>query len=710
MSLDALEAGALRESESRPCLVLSSQPKRIASRLRGMVLFGILVLAGCGGDGTTSHSVGDASDAADDSSGDAAPEDTADDLESGDVAEPDAVDAEPDPEIDASDTRDVVDDADADEPDADTLLDAPDADTDTSEDAGGDVPDVDRDPSDTPPDAEPDTVDTAPDIADVTPDLADATPDATDTAPDTRDTAPDVTDTAPDVTDTAPDAPDAAPDLPDTAPDADVAPDALPDVPDAEPDADVAPDVEPDTPVDVVPDVEPDAEDTGADLPPTCGDGVTEGGEACDDGNTVDEGPCDYGTPSCVGCSADCSAVLELDGPFCGDGLVQPEFEGCDGEPVFGCDSLGLVGDTSCGACTMVTSACRPSVCGDGVAEGDEECDDGGTSDGDGCSEGCELEGVRYDGWVAYVAAIGTALDRVQVVAGDNSDGPYTLPADGRFSIARQPSFSPDGTQIYYALARAGSPVIRVFNLDDGSFHDAVDSGFTAVRFPQVSPDGLTLLFSAKTADTSLVWNIFSVPLDGSSPPTPLTTVLDTERTTRFVNAGAWSCDGSQIFYLGGRPGDAGAGDAGSSNLWRMEADGSSPTRLTTDLFGTSIVPAVRNDCTEVMVDRLVGSVPTRIDLAALTLTEFGLASSDSNCAYYGDSDFAVCERESGPLPLFEPCTVGGVECVRDIVVIHIETGIELRNLTRSIGTRETLPAVSSQPFGDLPLTPPAEE
>ena len=37
----------------------------------------------------------------------------------------------------------------------------------------------------------------------------------------------------------------------------------------------------------------------------------------------------------------------------------------------------------------------RAAVCGDGVAEGTEECDDGDTTSGDGCSSTCQLESTR---------------------------------------------------------------------------------------------------------------------------------------------------------------------------------------------------------------------------------------------------------------------------------------------------------------------------
>jgi hypothetical protein len=232
-----------------------------------------------------------------------------------------------------------------------------------------------------------------------------------------------------------------------------------------------------------------------------------------------------------------------------------------------------------------------------------------------------------------------------------------------------------------------------------------IESGFTALRFPQLSPDGSTLLFSAKTVESRLVWNLYSMPSDGSSPAVALTSVTDAESATRFVSAGAWSCDGSQIFFISGRP-----GAGGISDLWEMDADGGSPLPVTTDLRTTSVIPAVRPDCNEVMLDTISDGAPVRVDLDSGATTVFGLVSSDSNCAYYGDSAFAVCERESGPPPSFEPCTVVSIECVRDIVVLDLETGAFLRNLTQSIDVRETFPVVSNQPYTELMLTPPAEE
>lgn len=63
--------------------------------------------------------------------------------------------------------------------------------------------------------------------------------------------------------------------------------------------------------------------------------------------------------------------------PTCGDGDVQPVMEQCDGTA--GCDD-----------------ACRITyVCGDGVLEVGEGCDDGNLASNDGCSAACQVEVLR---------------------------------------------------------------------------------------------------------------------------------------------------------------------------------------------------------------------------------------------------------------------------------------------------------------------------
>lgn len=131
-----------------------------------------------------------------------------------------------------------------------------------------------------------------------------------------------------------------------------------------------------------------------------CGDGIITGGEACDDGQTV--------PASGDGCSATCT--IETPGPserdawvcetagqpckrtVCGDGVKQGT-EQCD-------DGNNDTGDRCTPACRVEPTcpaeggACK-SVCGDGMIlpdDTDQECDDGNSADGDGCSSTCTLE------------------------------------------------------------------------------------------------------------------------------------------------------------------------------------------------------------------------------------------------------------------------------------------------------------------------------
>lgn len=133
-----------------------------------------------------------------------------------------------------------------------------------------------------------------------------------------------------------------------------------------------------------------------------CGDGALELGEECDDGNAE----------SCDGCSADCR--LETG---CGDGVACGAEE-CDDANARSCDGCSecrrevgqLCGDgvvnESCGEeCDPSGDLCdarcqRVAVCGDGLIDEPEECDDGNARSCDGCSADCVIESGCGDGVV----------------------------------------------------------------------------------------------------------------------------------------------------------------------------------------------------------------------------------------------------------------------------------------------------------------------
>jgi len=97
---------------------------------------------------------------------------------------------------------------------------------------------------------------------------------------------------------------------------------------------------------------------------PVCGNGTTETGEQCDDGNTV----------SGDGCSSTC----QTEGAVCGNGTVEAPEE---------CDDGNTVNTDAC------TNACQDAQCGDGIVRaGVAECDVGNATSGDGCSSTCQSE------------------------------------------------------------------------------------------------------------------------------------------------------------------------------------------------------------------------------------------------------------------------------------------------------------------------------
>ena len=92
----------------------------------------------------------------------------------------------------------------------------------------------------------------------------------------------------------------------------------------------------------------------------TCGNGVVNGNEECDDGNTVD--------------TDDCSNACESN---CGNGTLNGTEE---------CDDGASNSDTAPNACR---TDCTDPSCGDSVTDSGEQCDDGNANNSDGCPNSC---------------------------------------------------------------------------------------------------------------------------------------------------------------------------------------------------------------------------------------------------------------------------------------------------------------------------------
>jgi hypothetical protein len=123
----------------------------------------------------------------------------------------------------------------------------------------------------------------------------------------------------------------------------------------------------------------------------SCGNGVLDKDEECDDGQMCDDGtPCkslaecaNIGSGACTprngdGCSTAC--IKE----FCGDGIVQTGLgEACDDGPDNGADG-------KCASdCSIVTTPTAVAICGNGVVEPGEDCDDGEAHNSDTLPDAC---------------------------------------------------------------------------------------------------------------------------------------------------------------------------------------------------------------------------------------------------------------------------------------------------------------------------------
>lgn len=108
-----------------------------------------------------------------------------------------------------------------------------------------------------------------------------------------------------------------------------------------------------------------------------CGDGILAGGEECDKGERNGDGT--YG-----GCRTDCTL-----GAHCGDGIRDVAVEQCDDGPanLYGYYVYDYLSDPE--GCTPSCTA--PFYCGDGLVSVHEQCDDGHPYDNDGCSNACTV-------------------------------------------------------------------------------------------------------------------------------------------------------------------------------------------------------------------------------------------------------------------------------------------------------------------------------
>jgi cysteine-rich repeat protein len=201
------------------------------------------------------------------------------------------------------------------------------------------------------------------------------------------------------------------------------------------------------------------ADDCPSDCAASCGNGVTEPGETCDDGNN--NTPIDTGT-----CDKDCTATM------CGDLYVNTATESCD--------------DGNASDFDACTNACVAAKCGDGLVwEGMEDCDDGNQVDGDACSNACVasrrifITSATFKGDLkpAIGEALGVALGDAhcqELADAAGLDGTFLAwLSDGRMSPATRFDTAFAGS---YRLVDGTAVVVAGWaDLTDGTLAHAID-------------------------------------------------------------------------------------------------------------------------------------------------------------------------------------------------------------------------------------------
>ena len=226
----------------------------------------------------------------------------------------------------------------------------------------------------------------------------------------------------------------------------------------------------------------------GVCLAASCGDGVTNGTDGCDDNNLVSGDGCSSSCTVepgfvCAGAPSACATT-------CGDG-VQAGAEGCDdGNVTSGDGCSGSCAAETGWACTGTAPTTCTSVCGDGKKVGAEGCDDGNVASGDGCSPTCAVE----SGWSCAGASPSTcspicgdgvesgaeACDDGNVVSGDGCSS--TCAVEAGFGCAG--SAPTVCTAICGDGQKKGAEACDDGNTTAGDGCDAtcaVESGFTCV-------------------------------------------------------------------------------------------------------------------------------------------------------------------------------------------------------------------------------------
>ena len=116
-----------------------------------------------------------------------------------------------------------------------------------------------------------------------------------------------------------------------------------------------------------------------------------------------------------------------IPGPVCGNGIQEGNEE---------CDVLPAIPQICTSSCTWV-----PAVCGDGFRQNGETCDDGNVLDGDSCPSNCVINTcaptqTKVQATVSYAKTTGVSVGSILTLL-DYPDGTVTIPGVGGAAAPR---------------------------------------------------------------------------------------------------------------------------------------------------------------------------------------------------------------------------------------------------------------------------------
>jgi TolB protein len=122
-----------------------------------------------------------------------------------------------------------------------------------------------------------------------------------------------------------------------------------------------------------------------------------------------------------------------------------------------------------------------------------------------------------------------------------------------------------------------GGSHIYTMNVDGTGLMQLTEGNFYTRESPDWSPDGSKIVFGAYDIRTGGKYDVFVMNADGSG-------VKNLTNQPNFHDIRAvWSPDGTEIAFVRDPDADFVGDQGGASEIWRMEADGSSLTKVTSN-------------------------------------------------------------------------------------------------------------------------------